>query len=398
MAFRYRQRIAFLVLALASVVGSARAQDWKLVWEDTFDGESLDPERWAVRSGEPRVSGGRLILDGDTSTTIMMTSANGAAWTYGRFAIRAKLPRSGNVEATVALVPAERSRGLLAVASLSQWTEGAAEVGLDFGEFRETFERKQPAPDLESDGFHLVEMDWSEGLFRWRVDGRPVMEETKWFSPRGPYPAPYNRPARLRLWLSSTGAGDALEVESVRVYQRATPPPRSPFHDPPPSIPGTIEAEEFDLGGQGVTYLDCDPKNEGKAFRTDTGVDIEPCKDVGEGYHVAYTHPGEWLEYTVLVRRTGLYRVDARVSSLDAGGGLAVKLRDGELSSGTGPAFFPPTGSWQRWVTIPVGTLRLEQGRQILRAEILAPFFNLNRLELTRVEDPPSAPRPWMLF
>jgi hypothetical protein len=54
-------------------------------------------------------------------------------------------------------------------------------------------------------------------------------------------------------------------------------------------IPGTIQLEEYDLGGNGVAYLDNTP---GSAvtpvvnYRTDEDVDIETCTDAGGGYNL----------------------------------------------------------------------------------------------------------------
>lgn len=51
----------------------------------------------------------------------------------------------------------------------------------------------------------------------------------------------------------------------------STPPPSPPpLGDPsvafggiPASIPGTVQAENFDIGGEGVAYSDTDPVNNG---------------------------------------------------------------------------------------------------------------------------------------
>ncbi|MBI4626735.1 MAG: hypothetical protein HY736_26380, partial [Verrucomicrobia bacterium] len=52
------------------------------------------------------------------------------------------------------------------------------------------------------------------------------------------------------------------------------PGPSRPFRATIHQIPGTIEAEDFDEGGEGVAYHDHEPKNLGAPYR-DTGVDID---------------------------------------------------------------------------------------------------------------------------
>jgi hypothetical protein len=72
----------------------------------------------------------------------------------------------------------------------------------------------------------------------------------------------------------------------------------SPYGGTAAAIPGTIQAENYDLGGQNVAYYDTTAGNSGGAYRTDD-VDIEATTDTGGGYDIGYTAPGEWLAYTV---------------------------------------------------------------------------------------------------
>lgn len=61
---------------------------------------------------------------------------------------------------------------------------------------------------------------------------------------------------------------------------------RSPYTGQAASIPGTVEAENFDLGCQGLTYSDTTSGNSGSAYRT-TDVDISTTVDNGQsGYNV----------------------------------------------------------------------------------------------------------------
>ena len=73
-----------------------------------------------------------------------------------------------------------------------------------------------------------------------------------------------------------------------------------PYNGSPASIPGTIEAEEYDFGGQGVAYNDKDEENRGEAFRND-GIDIYKG---GSGFVIGYNQSGEWMNYTVDVKET----------------------------------------------------------------------------------------------
>ena len=93
----------------------------------------------------------------------------------------------------------------------------------------------------------------------------------------------------------------------------------------PRALPGTIQAEHFDKGGEGIAYHETDTTNNGGAFRTTEGVDIQNTQDTGGGYDVGWTTGGEWLEYSVNVTTAGTYVLDARVASNGAGGTFHVR-------------------------------------------------------------------------
>ena len=75
----------------------------------------------------------------------------------------------------------------------------------------------------------------------------------------------------------------------------STPPIVTPSLPPGIPLPGTIQAEDFDDGGEGVGYRDTTGDNKGGVYRT-TNVDIEPTRDRGRRYDVSWTTAGEWLK------------------------------------------------------------------------------------------------------
>src|SRR5215813_8653317 len=72
----------------------------------------------------------------------------------------------------------------------------------------------------------------------------------------------------------------------------------TPYFGTPAAIPGQINAENFDNGGEGVAYHDTTAGNSGGQYRN-TGVDIESSSE--GAYDVGWTAPGEWLNYTASV-------------------------------------------------------------------------------------------------
>jgi glucose/arabinose dehydrogenase/type 1 glutamine amidotransferase len=137
----------------------------------------------------------------------------------------------------------------------------------------------------------------------------------------------------------------------------------TPFGGVARAIPGLIQAEDFDDGGQDLAYSDQDPINQGGQYRAE-GVDIENCSDSGGGYDVGYTLAGEWLNYTVNVTTPGLYRLYTRAASGNGGGTIHVEF--GGVDK-TGPITIPNTGGRQNFQTLTVLNLVLDAGLQSMR-------------------------------
>jgi DUF5010 C-terminal domain/Fibronectin type III domain len=154
------------------------------------------------------------------------------------------------------------------------------------------------------------------------------------------------------------------------------------------AIPGTIEAEDFDTGGQGVAYQDADSSNNGGQFRTGEGVDIETTSDSGNGYNVGWTDSGEWLEYTVNVTG-GTYNLKFRVASATNGGQIKALLDGTDL----GTVSVPNTGAWQAWTNVELTGKTLAGGTgRILRLEFPNGSLNLNKT----VVETAGLPSPWV--
>ena len=159
----------------------------------------------------------------------------------------------------------------------------------------------------------------------------------------------------------------------------------------PPVLPARIEAEDFDVGGEGVAYHDLYAGNNGGQYRPAEDVDIETCYDAGGGYGVGWIVAGEWMEYTIDVPVAGEYPLDVRVASLSAGGTFHLEF-DGV--DRTGDVSVPVTTGWQTWATISTTAL-LPAGVQTLRFVPTLEGFNLNYLEFQGATTAvPSGPQP----
>jgi parallel beta-helix repeat protein len=158
---------------------------------------------------------------------------------------------------------------------------------------------------------------------------------------------------------------------------------QSPYPATPFSIPGLIQAEDFDEGGETVAYHDTTFQNEGGQYRQ-TGEDLETTSDTGGGYNVGFVKAGEWLEYSVNVANLALYDLAVRVANTAAGGRFHVEFNGANV---TGNVNVPSTGGSQTWTTIHV-PVTLAAGQQIMRvafdAEATNGFVgNFNWLQFT---------------
>lgn len=164
-------------------------------------------------------------------------------------------------------------------------------------------------------------------------------------------------------------------------------------------IPGKLQCEYYDLGGEGISWHDTDSINEGSgglnpdngsylnSFRKRDGVDIsytkvdermidnnpfnftEPFKDQ---LYVGWTAPGEWLRYTVKVNKSGYYRLGMMYTS-NKDGKISLEVNGKNVTGNiTIPSTYVAADSlywrqWHHWNYIDSLTLiPLERGIQIL--------------------------------
>ena len=162
-------------------------------------------------------------------------------------------------------------------------------------------------------------------------------------------------------------------------YIPKVPVPRVLFTGQPLPIPGRVEAENFDIGEDGLTYHDSDLKNITGAYRPNEPIDIY---DLGKGiYYVIDNYPGEWLEYTVNVAEKGLYNITASIAAFAGGGTFQLKIDTVESEIIKAPT----TVSWVNTKTISF-SMNLNSGVQIMRLTFIdKPLFHIDYLEFKRI-------------
>jgi len=169
------------------------------------------------------------------------------------------------------------------------------------------------------------------------------------------------------------------------------------------TIPGKLQCEHYDRGGEGRAYHDMDSSNNGSGrlnkgpdalstFRKDEGVDISFTKfhdsidnsvfnlvspEEGQLY-VGWTEPGEWINYTVDVRQSGTYGIGLMYTA-NQHGQISITAEEG---SGSGILLIRSTYdaadpvNWRQWhhwnFEENLGTIYLKQGVRVLTLNTVA--------------------------
>lgn len=158
------------------------------------------------------------------------------------------------------------------------------------------------------------------------------------------------------------------------------PTGQAPFEGSAHPIASRVQAEDYDLGGEGVAYADAEAANYGGAYRGD-GVDIEASGDVEGGFAVAWFDDSQWMEYT-LAATPGVYQFNLRVSSNESIVGDVRVTLDGAL---LGVVDVQSTGGWDQWVTLSLPSLAIaEAGEKVLRLEMVGDAVNVNWFEFVQ--------------
>lgn len=153
----------------------------------------------------------------------------------------------------------------------------------------------------------------------------------------------------------------------------------------PNTIPGVIQAEKFDRGGEGIAYHDNDSVNRGFTgslvyFRESEGVDLFSCDDHGGGFFAGVVAEGEWLEYTIEDIIPGTYSVVCRIRTFASGGLFSATLNDESLFHAIGRD--AGTGTWE---DLLIPNVRIgQEGPAVLKIRFGGAMMDLNWLEFVR--------------
>ncbi len=245
--------------------------------------------------------------------------------------------------------------------SSGQWfryTVNAATAG------RYTVSFRVAAPSAVTDAFHLSS---STGA---NLSGPVSIPATGGWQTWTTVTATVTLPAgRQVLTLSEDNSGWNVTHASF------APMPEAPFGGTAAAIPGTVQAENYDIGGAGVAYNVNSVNGTANSYRADE-VDLEATADTGGGYDLGWTSGGQWFRYTVNVATAGEYTVSFRVAAPSAVED-AFHVSSASGADLSGPVNIPATGAWQNWTTVTLNA-ELAAGQQVLTFDQDNGGWNLN--------------------
>jgi len=198
-------------------------------------------------------------------------------------------------------------------------------------------------------------------------------------------------------------------------------PGTKPWNNAPQPIPGRVQCELYDVGGEGVAYHDMDSVNHGSGHLNPANGDYLNEFRIGEGVDISYTKPGniddnpynfvnpemkqlyvgwtengEWLNYTVNVKKSSLYRIGLMYTcNSDGRFGLSADGKDiaGQLQVPTThrDADTVAWRQWHHWNKVDsIAEVKLTAGQHIITLYSISGNMNYDYLEFTAI--PLSAP------
>ncbi len=257
-----------LVPNLGVAQDPAPKQTRKLVWQDEFDGDSLDYSKWGIevnafgggnselqiytdRKENVRVENGRLVLEArHDHAAIMGTEREYSSgrirtkhrgdWKYGRVEVRAKLPIGAGMWPAIWMLPTDDKYGGWANSGEIDIMEyrgqepnivlGTLHYGDAWPDNTFSGDSYTLASGNFSEDFHTFAIQWQEGRIDWFVDDVHFQTQTEWSTKGGDFPAPFDQKFHLLLNLAVGGEflgppddktpfPGRMLVDYVRVYQ-----------------------------------------------------------------------------------------------------------------------------------------------------------------------------------
>ncbi len=266
--------MALLVFLLCTLPASGEEAPsvWTMTFEDTFDGDQIDPLKWQFQLGTGQSEG--LVLWGNNEqeyyraenasvenglltirakqeqkggmpyTSARLCTKGLFAQCYGRFEARIRLPGGEGFWPAFWLMPRDEIYGFWAASGEIDILEAKGRLpgltyhSVHFGgvcpdntHITESF----MLPEGTYGDFHVYALEWTDREMRWYVDDTLAATQRLWYTAGHDFPAPFDQPFYVILNLAVGGNFDqnrmpgtlggpleaSMEVDYVRIFARA---------------------------------------------------------------------------------------------------------------------------------------------------------------------------------
>jgi beta-glucanase (GH16 family) len=250
-------------------------EGWELVWNDEFDGDAIDDQKWNKLLWRPGWVNNELqaYTDRDTNVFVQddnlviraliepgffgtdytgtsytadytsgrLNTAGKGEWTYGRFDTRAKLPKGIGSWPAIWMLGSNISAvgwphcGEIDIMEHVGFDEGNIHASIhttDYNHVNGTQKSGQVIIPTATDSFHVYSLEWDSTYIRYLVDDEPYFfiyndsngDEDKW---------PFNKPQYIILnlavggdWGGAQGIDPSvfpmeMKVDYVRVFEKS---------------------------------------------------------------------------------------------------------------------------------------------------------------------------------
>ena len=243
-------------------VSSEEREGWDMVWQDEFNGSTLDTTAWSyevngdgggnnelqyytdfktntwLKNGFFHIKAIKESYKGKLYTSGRINTKNKKDFTYGRYDIRAKVPTQQGIWPAIWMLPTDYEYGtwpqsgeidiMESVGHLPKTTYGTLHYGPKWPDNKHTGQEFQLENDLAEE-FHVFSVEWEPNEIRWYIDD--VLFSTKTPEDLKPHHWPFDKKFHIILNLaiggqwpgnpdSSTEFPKYMYVDYVRVYQK----------------------------------------------------------------------------------------------------------------------------------------------------------------------------------
>ncbi len=137
-------------------------------------------------------------------------------------------------------------------------------------------------------------------------------------------------------------------------------------------IPGIIQVEDFDKGGQGIGYYVSSSSVKESTYRNELGLLVGI--DESDGARTITLNEREWLNFSVNVKETATYKVTYKYAGVNDNSGITIMLDDTILA----------TNSFESGRDEYVEYLNLSEGEHLLKIQSVASWVKLDYISFEK--------------